>query len=80
MRPSTAAGLSTPAARQARALIAKDVRLHGQAFALTVAGCLLLLPTAVHVMPQGVGPRVSFVFNLNLFLTMLWSVRTAEQK
>ena len=24
-------------------------------------------------MPQGVGPRVSFVFNLNLFLTMLWS-------
>ncbi len=59
--------------RQARALIAKDLRLHGRAVALTIAGCLLVLATALHVMPQGVGPRVSFVFNLNLFLTMLWS-------
>ena len=56
-----------------RALIAKDLRLHGQAFALATAGCLLLLATATRVMPQGIGPRVSFVFNMNLLLTLLWS-------
>ena len=58
---------------QIRALIAKDLRLHGQAVALAIAGCLLLVATAIRVVPQGVGPRVSFVVNLNLLLTLLWS-------
>ena len=59
--------------RHARALIVKDLRLHGRAVALTSAGCLLLLATATYVVPQGVGPRVSFVINLNLLLPLLWS-------
>ena len=59
--------------RQIRALIANDLRLHGQGVALATAGCLLLLATATRVMPQGIGPRVSFVFNVNLLLTLLWS-------
>ena len=58
--------------RQARALIIKDLRLHGQAVALASAVCLLLLATATHVIPQPVGPRVSFVINLNLLLSLLW--------
>ena len=59
--------------RQIRALITKDLRLHGHAVALTIAGCLLLLATATRAMPQGIGPRVSFVFNVNLLLTLMWS-------
>ena len=58
---------------QVRALIAKDLRLHGHAVALATAGCLLLLALATRVMPQGIGPRVSFVFNVNLLFTLLWS-------
>ena len=59
--------------RQVRALLVKDLRLHGQAVALTSAGCLLLLATATHVMPREVGPRLSFVINVNLLLPLLWS-------
>ena len=58
---------------QCGALIAKDLRLHGRAVALTIASCLLFLATAIRVMPQGVGPRVAFVFNANLLLTLMWS-------
>ena len=59
--------------RQCGALIGKDLRLHGRAVALTIASCLLFLATAIRVMPQGVGPRVAFVFNSNLLLTLMWS-------
>ena len=58
---------------QVRALVGKDLRLHGRAVALTIAACLVLLATAIRVMPPGIGPRVSFVFNLNLLLTLMWS-------
>ncbi len=58
---------------QCGALIAKDLRLHGRAVALTMASYLLFLATAIRLMPQGVGPRVSFVFNSNLLLTLMWS-------
>ena len=59
--------------RQLGALITKDVRLHGRAFAATVAGCLLLFAAATRLAPQGVGPQLSFVFTTNMLLTMLWS-------
>ena len=58
---------------QIRALVGKDLRLHGRAVALTIAACLALLGTAIRVMPPGIGPRVSFVFNVNLLLTLMWS-------
>ena len=58
---------------QIRTLVGKDLRLHGRAIALTIAACLLLLAAAIRVMPAGIGPRLSFVFNLNLLLTLMWS-------
>ena len=59
--------------RQLRALITKDLRLHGRAFTATVTGCLLLFAAAFRLAPQEGGPQLSFVFSTNLFLTMLWS-------
>jgi hypothetical protein len=59
--------------RQTRALIVKDLRLHGRAFALTLAAGLLLCLTLNRVEPQAVGARVSLVCNINLLLTLLWS-------
>ncbi len=59
--------------RQMQALIAKDLRLHGRAMALTMGGSLVLIALAGHVAPQGAGPRSSFVFSMNLLLTLLWS-------
>ena len=59
--------------RQSRALIAKDLRLHGRPFVLTLAGCLLLIAAASRVAPEGAAPRVAFVCNLNLLLPLLWS-------
>ena len=58
---------------QIRTLVGKDLRLHGPAVALTIAACLLLLAAATRVIPRGVGPRLSLVFNLNLLLTLMWS-------
>ena len=59
--------------RQLRALVAKDLRLHGRGFILMLAGGLLLLAATSRLAPQGEGPRVSLVCNLNLLLTLLWS-------
>lgn len=59
--------------RQTRAPIVKDLRLHGRAFALTLAAGLLLCLTLNRVEPQAVGARVSLVCNINLLLTLLWS-------
>ncbi len=54
-------------------LIGKDLRLHGSAIALAMAGALALLAAGTQLAPQGIGPRVSLVFNVNILLTLLWS-------
>jgi hypothetical protein len=59
--------------RQFQALIAKDLRLHGRAVGLTIGGSLALIEMAEYVAPTGAGPRSSFVFSVNLLLTLLWS-------
>lgn len=58
---------------QWRTLIGKDLRLHGPAAAMAMAGALALIWTGTTLAPQGVGPRVSLVFNVNIVLTLLWS-------
>ena len=60
--------------KQLGALIGKDLRLHGRAVALATLGSLVLLAVADRLIPdRGAGPRVTFVGNLNLLLTLLWS-------
>jgi hypothetical protein len=56
-----------------RTLIGKDLRLHGPAIAMAMAGALTLIWAGTTLAPQGIGPRVSLVFNVNIFLTLLWS-------
>ena len=54
-------------------LMAKDLRLHGRAVSLAIASVLVLCAVATQVISSGVGPRLAFVFNVNLVLTLLWS-------
>jgi hypothetical protein len=56
-----------------RALLAKDLRLHGRDAAFAAGGAFLLIEMANRLVDQGPGPRGSFVFNINLLLTLLWS-------
>ena len=59
--------------RQLAVLVAKDLRLHWRALAGAMAGTLTLAAAAAYAIPQGSGPRVALVFNLNLMLALLWS-------
>ncbi len=59
--------------RHWRTLIGKDLRLHGPAAAMAMAGALAVIWTGTTLAPQGVGPRVGLVFNVNIVLTLLWS-------
>jgi hypothetical protein len=58
---------------QMRALLAKDLRLHGRDAALAAGGAFLLIEIANRLIDHGPGSRGSFVFNTNLLLTLLWS-------
>jgi hypothetical protein len=56
-----------------RTFLAKDARLHGRAASAVIVGTLIFLATLVFFIPQGVGPRVALVFNINFLLALLWS-------
>jgi len=58
---------------QLAVLMAKDLRLHWRALAGAMADTLTLAAAAAYAIPQGPGPRVALVFNLNLMLAFLWS-------
>ncbi len=60
-------------AKAMKTLLQKDLRLHGWAIALTIAGALLLIALAQRLAPPAAGARMSFVFTMNLLLTLLWS-------
>ncbi|HIE91473.1 MAG TPA: hypothetical protein EYQ83_00855 [Acidobacteria bacterium] len=59
--------------RQVRTFLAKDARLHGRAAAVVIVGTLIAIATLVVFIPQGVGPQVALVFNINFLLALLWS-------
>lgn len=60
--------------RTLRALVAKDIRLHGRALALVVAGTLLLLAAATRLGPTRTSAATAgFVFNINFFGALLLS-------
>lgn len=60
--------------RTLRFLVAKDLRLHGRALALVVAGTLLLLAAATRLGPTRTNAATAgFVFNINFFGALLLS-------
>ena len=63
----------SPPWHQLRILLAKDLYLHGKTGVATLAGALLFCEVSNRIISSGIGPRLTFVVNVNFLLTLVWS-------